>query len=657
MKKLKQIGRKILEGLGRKWHYILVMVFGVILSVGLWGYLVQFTQGDDFAFHITRMQGASHAWSNGQILPQVDPDALGGFGYAYNIFYGPLVTYVAAGLKVIVGAWPVAVNLTLILLLMGSGILMCYAMMKISGKKGLAALIAIIYMAAPYHLTDLYSRMAIGEVAALCFAPILLLGLYQLINQESHATRSLAVAAALLVLTHSLSALLFAAMAAVFVLLNIRKICNLKSIWRMVLAVIVALGLTAFFILPLIEVQRVGIYGVMDAGYLEKYFGANGQSMNDHRLWPSSLLLTDSYIGALDLAMGVVAIVGLIGFWFVRRKIENDNERRLVTSLYVIAILALLVVMPILDWHMMPLFLRQMQFPWRLMEIFTFAMSVVSGYVLYTLIQGLAEEKQKVLVVIMGLVAIYPMVGIIIPKEERNAMESGVFVEKATSGSVGWQAEYAPMQLLCDPENEEDLEKGYACSLAKIDQILETRGMKLRIVDGQAKLGAMEKDGLRVSFEVENADLVTKVELPLIYYPGYAAEMAGEKLEVEPSEKYGMVEVVIPAGKSGKVEVKYGLSRPTLIGMIVSGATAGLGLIWVVISGIVEKRRAEKQKEMEKLMDSVREVMEQSEAMVKLEEPKVKTSRARKTASASTKTRKKASETKSAKVTTKKEKK
>ena len=63
--------------------------------------MTQIMTGDDYAFHVTRMQSASRAWSNGQFLPQVDPDALNGFGYAYNLFYGPLVTYLAAGSQVV----------------------------------------------------------------------------------------------------------------------------------------------------------------------------------------------------------------------------------------------------------------------------------------------------------------------------------------------------------------------------------------------------------------------------------------------------------------------------------------------------------------------------------------------------------------------------
>ena len=75
--------------ISKNWHYIVTFFFGAILSVGVWAMMTQIMTGDDYAFHVTRMQSASRAWSNGQFLPQVDPDALNGFGYTdYDTLYG-----------------------------------------------------------------------------------------------------------------------------------------------------------------------------------------------------------------------------------------------------------------------------------------------------------------------------------------------------------------------------------------------------------------------------------------------------------------------------------------------------------------------------------------------------------------------------------------
>lgn len=598
---------------GGKWQYFVVLAFGLILSVGVWGFLDRTMTGDDYAFHVTRLQSVSKGWANGQIVPQVDPDALNGFGYAYNIFYGPLLGYLAAGLQALISNWAIVINIVLVICLVVSGLWMCYVIQRISGNRVLAALIGVIYMVAPYHLTDLYSRMALGEVAALMVAPVVILGLYQLTTHEKHAARSLAVGAALLILTHSLSAVLIAVMSGIYVILNFRRIFNWESIWRMVLAVVVALGLTAFFWLPLVEVKMVGIYGVFNEGYLTEYFGANGQSLNDHRVGPEKLLVTDSYSGACDLAVGIIALVGLIGFLLVRKRIENKDQRRFVTSLYIIAILAIVGMSSVINWHYVPQMLKQIQFPWRMMEIFTIAMSVVSGYTIFGLMKGLAEEKQRILVVVAGVIALYPMIPTFMPREEKHLAVGDTTWSEVGSASLGWQAEYAPMPLLCSPDNAEEVAQGYACSLTKIEDVLDERGSTIEVVSGRPRVSKVHKDGLNLEFDVTNTGGEAIVELPMIYYPGYEAKYNDEMIKVSYSERLGLVTVTIPSGTKGRVVVSYGLSSATKIGVMISVVTTVLGLVWVVISGIRDARARKKQNEVDRLMDSVRQVMEENE--------------------------------------------
>lgn len=619
---------KIGRFLASKWHYFVVLAFGVVLTFGLWGHLGEFLLGDDAFFHIARMESASKAWANGQIIPQIDPDALGGLGYGYNLFYGPIITYVTAGLQALVGAWPIAINLALILCLIISGLLMCYTMTKISGNPVLAAIVAIFYMAAPYHLTNIYSRVAVGEVVALTVAPILVLGLYQLTDDDSHAARSIALSAALLILSHSLSAVLFALMAAVYVILNIDKIFNIKAIWRMILGVVVALGLTAFFTLPMIDAKLHGNYGVFNEKYSEVYFGASVSSVNDHRAAPFEVVLTSDYTKWPSLSIGLVAIMGLIGFWLVWRHIVERKERRFVISMYVIALLSLFMMSFAVDWNYLPKILLSIQFPWRFMMIFITSMSIVSGYVVRELTRGLTEPGGRVAVVVAGVLAVAPVIGLLERTDNYVYPWEVEFTSK--NGSVGWQAEYASMEILCDPENRDDQVQGYACSLDKIPRVMKRRGNKPIVSGGDVVISDYEKNGLNIQFKTKmkeaKADGDDKislddvdqekvaegilVELPLIYYPGYQATLDGEEIETRASEKYGFVEVVIPAGSEGEVKVKFGVSRPTLYGAIVSAGTAVLGLIWVIISGILKIGKKKKRTDAETLMASMRSALE-----------------------------------------------
>ena len=111
----------------------------------------------------------------------------------------------------------------------------------------------------------------------------------------------------------------------------------------------------------------------------------------------------------------------------------------------------------------------------------------------------------------------------------------------------------------------------------------------------------------------------------MIYYPGYEAKLGDEVLEVGYSGKNGLVAVEIPAGKSGKVQVWYGLSLATKVGAAISAGTVGLGVLWLIVAGIIEHRGRKKEEraiaEEARLMDSVFSAME--EEAVSLDEPAI----------------------------------
>ena len=67
---------------------------------------------------------------------------------------------------------------------------------------------AIVYMAAPYHLLDLYVRGAFAEFAGYAVLPLLMLAIRRLADRPRAAPVLLAVAYAALLLTHLPTALL-----------------------------------------------------------------------------------------------------------------------------------------------------------------------------------------------------------------------------------------------------------------------------------------------------------------------------------------------------------------------------------------------------------------------------------------------------------------
>ncbi len=549
----------------------MVVATGVILGVGLWSFLGEFLPGDDAYFHIERLKTVLLGWAEGQVVAQVNPGTLGGAGYAYNLFYGPLLSYVVGILVGILGifgglgavlasaqVWAVVINLVLLSCLIGAGVAMYYAVKEISGRVVVGTLAGIFYMSMPYILGNLYRRMAIGEFSAMVGVPLILLGLWRLVKEEKSAIWPLVGGIVWLLLTHNLSVVVFAIVAVAFLALNWRVLKKWRNWRQMLVAVGVALGLTAWFLLPMLEAKIVGDYAVFDGAYGQAYFGTTASGMNDHRIWPVELLTvnwtTNGFVGWL----GVTGLVGLVGFWWLRRRMEKGVERKFLSSLYVIAVGSLLLTGFLIDWRWMPGVLSQMQFPMRWLVVFVALMSVILGYLGAEVMKAVRWKREWILVAMVAAGCLVQAVPVVVPAITKHAEMSS---EKWTAeqwGEIGWGAEYLPLALTCSTEDEEDLAQGFACSLSRVHDLLDERG-----------------DGLRVVSD-------TEVEWPLIWYPGYKATLDGEQLEVTASEKYGLVSVKVAAERADEVRVYYGLSTATMMGLIISGVTvvglAGYGI-------------------------------------------------------------------------------
>lgn len=588
----KSLRQTVHQFMQNNWHYVIVAIFGLIASAALWSNLNSIIYGYDFTFHAERMQSATHAWRNGQILPQVDPYGAEGLGYAYNLFYGPLVTYIGTALRLISGGWAVAINLTYVFLVLLSGVLMCYAVVKITKNKTWAALAGVFYLFAPYHLFNLYLRMSAGEYAAMAVAPLLLLGLYQLINHQKGAVRNIVIAATALLLTHSASTLLFALMAVIYLLCNLKQLWNGKSLRQILLAGAVILGLSAFFLLPLLEAKIVGNYGIFDATYSKLQFWAEPEHLDARRLGINDILWGDGF----DLhasfphgwAIGIVALIGLFGFPFTYKKLQDKSLRKFMWVTYGVAVLSLVMISDLVEWRYMPSILYSIQFPWRFLGQFVALISMVAAWAIYSVMQDLRAPENRAIVMVVGLLAalnVYPLFAL--PFDDQRYPAGVLPSTQIIDEAAGSQVEYAPLQLLCATQGWQD-----CISKERITAVMADRGREVEVTNGKAELKDIQHDGLKYQLQVKTTEGV-KLEFPLIWYPGYQAKLGKEKLPVRASEKYGLVEVKLPANAEGEVRLSYGMSMATKIGVAISALTAVGCVAWSVYPK-VRRYRAKK---------------------------------------------------------------
>lgn len=109
-----------------------------------------------------------------------------GFGYSWNLFYGPLSSDIVMGLGVLLRSFNAGFKMALFLILSLAGLTMYQLVREMTDNANTACLASLIYMTSPYFFTDLYSRHAIGESMAFVFIPMIFLGLYNLFNTEKN---------------------------------------------------------------------------------------------------------------------------------------------------------------------------------------------------------------------------------------------------------------------------------------------------------------------------------------------------------------------------------------------------------------------------------------------------------------------------------------
>lgn len=571
-----------------QWHYIVVIFFGIILTVGVWGDITTYLVGDDSAFQIARLQSIPPAIKNGQILAQVSPYDMFGYGYGYNLFYGPLLPWCATILRAVFQSWPVAINVLCVALLVISGIFTSYLVYKASHKRTLAALAGIFYMAAPYHLLNLYERFAIGEFAAMTFFPLLMLGLYQLVGHQPHAVRNITISASVLLLTHNLSVVLAVLMTLMYLLSNIKAIWNWASFKKMLVAGGLALGATAFYLLPLAELKLVGNYGVFDKMYSELRLETNPEKISEHSLSAPEIIYSD-YDNATaiehKMAIGIIAVIGLSCYLFIRKNISNKGERHLIDALYVISIVTLLMTTTVVNWNIVSGILHSIQFPWRFLSVFSFTISIVAAYVFYYIIQDLSEQKQQCLTIIIGLIAVCSVNRIYNLPHVEHLQKKQEQIFSLEQGSAGWSGEYAPVALLC---TDYDAKR---CGLGELNENLLRRGDQPKITSGSAEITNYHKEGVNISFDITGTTTDTTVELPLIWYPGYKATINGKRLDLHASKEYGLVEVTFSDNTQGEVKTYYTMSIATKIGVIISTATLTGTVVWLWYQNIRKRAK------------------------------------------------------------------
>jgi len=337
------------------WVPLALMTATALLLLPFW--LRGGSQGHDLFHHLLSGHFFAVQLWQGEIYPRWLMEMNGAFGSPAFFFYPPLPYYVSA---LFAGPEPLAHHAMIPLLwsntlALGLSGLFAYLWLRPFATPGRALAASLLYMALPYHLAiDIYARFALAESWAFVWAPLALLAQDRLCRRAPFALLLLALAVALLTLSHLPSTLLILGLLTVRSLLLAWRSKITLHLWPTLLGQLWGLAMASLLLLPALLDQGGISMDQMRIGMFEfhrNFLDRLPETSSDWRFRGHLAWLT------------LLTLVLLLVAWAAAR--EPRHPELLIWG--TLGTLSFLMMLPLSEplWHLLPP-LQLVQFPWRL---------------------------------------------------------------------------------------------------------------------------------------------------------------------------------------------------------------------------------------------------------------------------------------------------
>lgn len=537
-------------------NYILIIIFSAIICVPLLNKNLNIYL-DDGIQHICRLIGTYQTLKAGEFLPMIMSNFCNNFGYSWNIFYSPLTAYAPLIFRIFSLSFVNCLKIFMFAITILSGIAMYKFVMKITKNKNIATLSAILYVLAPYRITDMYIRVAIAELASFIFIPIVFNGLYTIINEEKNSFL-LAWGAIGLVLTHTVVTLYTAILCFIYVLVFAKKLKNITILKKLALNLLIIVLVTSFYWVGLLQHYLATSYEVFVPGRMEV---ANKLEIYKAKFYQ---LVYTSKDQPMIYAIGLVTVLGLVLTPIAWKKLQKEYKRTYVLFL-ILGLVLTFITLTFFPFEKLPRILRMIQFTFRLYEFtsFFFAFVVAINY-------GIIIKNFKLKdVVILSTITVL----LLVPYKDKidynieNNEETLINGVKVTQNTGRVHAGMASMEYL--PSKAYNVLRTYIATREDIPIIFNNEENSAET----ANIVEYEKNGTNLKFKLTNVKSSTTIELPYIYYLGYRIYANGNEIKYTESEN-GFIQISVDEqmARSGNIEIsaKYLGTNEMLIALAIS---------------------------------------------------------------------------------------
>lgn len=578
MTKEKERRNKIIKQIKEnRWiHYFALILIGIILSIPL--SQIQIRDTHDGTLHMLRLIGTMDTLEIGQFPPLINQNYCNEAGYAMNLFYPPLVTYLPLIIKLFIPTYSMVLKIFGAVCIILSGITMYQFVYQVTGKRSIAFFSSCFYLIAPYKLANVYKRFAIGEFTAMVFIPLVFLGLYNVFEQNGKKHYYIAIGAIGLMLSHTVTTLYTALFCVFYIMLHYKKLKEKRIIKQCIINGIFILLITMLFWGPLLETTISAEYAIMN----DETMRTNGQFASQNTISFSQLWKDKGEENGTTFLLGIPTIITILLTIWAIKKVDNQYRSFYFIS-FLFAILSLFMACRLFPWSIMPDFLCKLQYPWRMVGFFNFFASFICGVNLYYILKQLIKTDgvRICIIIIFIMLSIINSIKIMSQfytkdKTLDETYETHLFENKKISHKQ-INRDYMPIKALY-------LQNSYV-----IDRKVETY-----ILQGKAEIIEEKKENLKDEISVKQIEPETILEFPYYYYPGYEIKITTQDSvkTIKPMEsENGYLACILPEGmEEGNLTVQYVGTTNMYICYLISAIS-----LFVFIIGITyERKKGEK---------------------------------------------------------------
>lgn len=553
--------------------FIALMVIVFISSVGT--LINVMPHGHDLVFHLSRIYGLAEGIRSGDFPVKIQPNWCGEYGYAVSVFYGDILLYFPALLVLLKVPLTIAYKAYIWVINIGTVCSSYYCFKQISKDKYIGVTCCALYTLSIYRLCNIFLRAAVGEYTAMMFLPLVVLGIWQIIQEDlkkkefRNSWVVLCGGMSGIIWSHVLSCEMLALFLLIVGTLTCNRLVQRERMLAVGKSILGTLGLCAAFLIPFLDYAREDINVFIEREHyrIQKY------GISIYELFSVGTTGHMSYTGnglesKIPIYLGFAALMILVMALIVLVKCNHweYGEKKQYICVMGLTGFAILLASNIFPWnrletvHLLKKLIGTLEFPFRFMIIAMGILTLLACLTLYK-IKMIGVNGRVVQGILLALCVICAYQGLqyvdqIIRNNENYTKYDGVGWSEDTLTVYGGEYYY----------------KGTNYSLALEDNS----------VGGKCAINSVERKGTKYAISCSTEEKCF-LEMPLFYYPDYQCKdiLTGNALQVVRGEN-NEVWVELPEKYEGTLQLAFVEPWYWRLAEICS-ASAFLGLIWLII--------------------------------------------------------------------------